>query len=39
MIQRPNEKDRRCKGQKKRSDDAKAKSKGRMIQRPKEKDR
>ena len=39
MIQRPKEKDRRYKGQKKRTDDSEAKRKGQMIQRPKEKDR
>jgi hypothetical protein len=33
------EKDRSYKGQKKRRDDTKAKRKGQMIQRPKEKDR
>jgi hypothetical protein len=39
MIQRQKEKDRRYKGQKKRTDDTKAKRKGQMMQRPKEKDR
>jgi hypothetical protein len=39
MIQRPKEKDRWYKGQKKRTDDTKAKRKGQMIQRQKEKDR
>jgi hypothetical protein len=37
MIQRTKEKDRRYKGQKKRTEDSKAKRKGQMIQRPKEK--
>jgi hypothetical protein len=31
MIQRPKEKDRWCKGQRKRTDDTKAKRKGQMI--------
>jgi hypothetical protein len=39
MIQRPKEKDILYKGQKKKTDDTKAKRKERMIQRPKEKDR
>jgi hypothetical protein len=39
MIQRPKGKNRSYKGQKKRTDDTKAKRKGQMIQRPKEKDR
>jgi hypothetical protein len=39
MIQRSKEKDILYKGQKKRTDDTKAKRKGQMTQRPKEKDR
>jgi hypothetical protein len=39
IKQRTKEKKRRYKGQKKRRDDTKAKGKGQMIQRPKEKDR
>jgi hypothetical protein len=39
MIQRPKGKEQRIQGQKKRTDDTKAKRKGQMIQRPKEKDR
>jgi hypothetical protein len=38
-MQRSKEKDGWYKGQKKRTDDAKVKMKGLMIQRPKEKDR
>jgi hypothetical protein len=36
---RPTEKDKRYKGQRKRTDDTKTKIKGQMIQRPKEKGR
>jgi hypothetical protein len=39
MIQRSKEKDGWYKGQKKRTDDTKAKRKGQMMPRPKEKDR
>jgi hypothetical protein len=38
MIQRPKEKDKLCKDQKKRTDDTKVKGKGQMIQRSNEKD-
>jgi hypothetical protein len=39
MIQRSKEKDRSYKGQKKKTDDTKAKRKGQIIQRPRKKDR